>query len=213
MSNSEVEAKSKETEIFIGDTSVPKTVSGQRCRLLLLSALVSMVLAVLVSTCFILLLLPRYKTRPICLARSVPVTLPSVKEDWTWTMHNCSNHFREDGEKLEVLKEGVYIIYIHVTHNPIANGPYSDLFTVRLMKKSNGEESILSKMTEYTEGMNCSSCQPYISVAHPYQLQKGDLLYLKFNNFTNVSKTMTFWGVYEIAPVTVSSSALFQESA
>ncbi|KAJ1172262.1 hypothetical protein NDU88_004109 [Pleurodeles waltl] len=211
MSSSESEAKSTETEIFIGHPTVPKTVPGHRCRMLLLSALVSMVVALLVSICSSLLLLPRYKTRPVCLARSVPMS--ADKNSWNWTMENCNDHFRIGDQKLEILKQGVYVIYIHVTHKPMGNGPYNDTFTVQLRKESNGGKGILHKMTEYVNGIKCDSCQPYISMAHPYQLQKGERLYLEFNALSNIDIDMTFWGVYELAPITVSLSALFQESA
>ncbi|XP_069497293.1 tumor necrosis factor ligand superfamily member 18-like [Ambystoma mexicanum] len=212
MSNSQVERHPKETEIFIGDSGTPQaTHANLSWKLLLFCACMSLVLAVLGTTVCNLVFFPRQQVRSVCLARATnPKSSVSGSVDWNWTLKNCSGHIRNNGNKLEVLKHGIYIVFVHVTHthvSPLEFSTHDERFTVQITRESNGTSDIF----KINNGINCTDCTPYISMGHPYELWEGDQLYLKLNNkFNVIDSENTFWGVYEVAPVIVPNGPLYQ---
>ncbi|XP_030062605.1 uncharacterized protein LOC115472455 [Microcaecilia unicolor] len=151
------------------------------------------------------------KPQPICLANAHDAFGTAESWKWKWSFSNCENQLKEDGDKLKILKSGLYVVYVQVTHKPVVNikGVANSTFTVLLQKITNGSTFNLNKRTEYIPF--CYDCTPTISMWSPYQLEKNEELKLYFEGslpnsnlknqsfpLTRAMKNQTFWGVYEI---------------
>ncbi|XP_029474518.1 uncharacterized protein LOC115100279 [Rhinatrema bivittatum] len=208
MTNKEAETLSMDKQMFLQTRERSQRTPRITCGLVLLCAVFSMVLSILVALlcCFFLLWLSQ--PQEICSANASVQDTSGIPGDimrWNWSFVNCDSHLTDVDEKLKILKSGFYVVYVQVTHKPVANVKLSaadSKFTVHLSKTTNAKSFILNARTEYVP-LSCRDCTPTISMWAPYHLKENETLHLDLEHYSmdRIMKIRTFWGVYEIASV------------
>ncbi|XP_025856861.1 tumor necrosis factor ligand superfamily member 18 [Vulpes vulpes] len=145
---------------------------------LLYSTTVTLLLICSFST-LILTFLPFKTASEPCVAKFGP--LPS-KWQITYPKLPCVNKTAD--EKLEILQNGLYLIYGQVAPNTAYKEPAP--FEVRLYKN----EDIIQALTNNSKIQN---------VGGTYELHAGDILDLIFNAEHQVLKNSTYWGILLLA--------------
>ncbi|CAH6789366.1 tumor necrosis factor ligand superfamily member 18 [Phodopus roborovskii] len=102
----------------------------------------------------------------------------------------CVN-MTSDG-KLEILQDGVYLIYGQVTPVDKGNIQNSADFIVELVKEGN----VLQSATNDFQ---------ILTIGGIYELHAGDSIYLRFNCDNHVQKNNTYWGIILMPDLSFSS--------
>ncbi|XP_036057905.1 tumor necrosis factor ligand superfamily member 18 [Onychomys torridus] len=94
--------------------------------------------------------------------------------------------------KLEILQDGVYLIYGQVTPIPKESITNSAEFIVELVKKGN----VLQSATNDFQ---------ILTIGGIYELRARDTIYLRFNSDDHIQKNNTYWGVILMPELSFSS--------
>ncbi|XP_004412502.1 PREDICTED: tumor necrosis factor ligand superfamily member 18 [Odobenus rosmarus divergens] len=144
----------------------------------LYSTIVTLLLLCSFST-LILTFLPLKTDSEPCIAKFGPFPL---KWQMTCPKLPCVN--KTANEKLEILQNGLYLIYGQVAPNTTYKEPAP--FEVRLCKN----EDIIQVLTNNSKIQN---------VGGTYELRAGDILELIYNSEHQVLKNNTYWGILLLA--------------